>query len=328
MVTTEDRENGSRALELSVILVFGGQRERAAAALRSVLEQSAIDRMEILLFDLGPSECPPLIGSDDHRVRTTRYGPDKLLGDARAEGVRSAKAPVVALLEEHCVAQPGWAETMIRANEGPWAAVGCDFVCANPDSGSTNQTFRLTYGAYIHQEQERGPVRFVAGQNSTFKRDILLQYDNDLESLMMADLVLQWKMMEDGHQLFYEPDAKIAHRNENTVRSLCGGAFYWNWCFANIRARVFHWGFAHKALIVLLSPLIPWVRLAKKFVVASRQGQLKPLQFLRDAPSILAVDYASAAGQVAGLLNKIDIGIRKFSHFELNEPRYSRHELA
>lgn len=329
MPETEDREGKSDdAPELSVILVVGGERERAAAALRSLLDQSVIDRMEILVYDLGPEGCPLLAGSDDRRVRTTRYGPETQLGDTRAEGVRTAKAPIVALMEEHCLAQAGWADAMIRAHQGPWAAVGGEFICANPDSGSTNQTFRMTYGAYIHPEQERGPVHFVAGQNSAFKRDVLLQYDDQLELMMMADLVLQWKMMEDGHKLFFEPGAKLAHRNENTVWSLCAGVFYWNWCFANVRAQVFQWSRARKGLRIALAPLIPWVRLVKKAVSASGQGQLQPLQFLRDVPSILAVDYASAAGQVAGLVSKIDIALRKFSYFELNEPRLSRADLT
>lgn len=328
MSEIEDRQAKADTPELSVILVVGGQRKRAAAALRSLLEQSAIDRMEVLLFDLGPEESPPLAGSDDDRVRITRYTPEFLLGRARAEGVRAAKAPVVTFLEEHCLAQPGWAEAMILAHQGPWAAVGCAFICANPDSGCSNKTFRLTYGAYIQTETHRGPTALVAGQNSAFKRDVLLRYDDQLELMMEADLVLQWKMIEDGHRLFYEPAAKIAHRNENTVRSICPGAFYWNWCFANVRAEVFEWNFTDKALRIALAPLIPWVRLAKKLMLISHLEPRQFIQFLLDIPFILVVDHCSAAGQVAGLLNKIDIAKRKFSHFEMNEPRLDRGELA
>jgi hypothetical protein len=40
------------------------------------------------------------------------------------------------------------------------------------------------------------------------------------------------------------------------------------------------------------------------------------------------VSYCAAAGQVAGLLNKIEKGAQVFSHFEMNEPRLSREELA
>jgi hypothetical protein len=328
MSATKDRQEEANGPELSVVIVVGGQRQRAAAALRSLLDQRAIDRMEILLFDLESDECPPLAGSENHRVRTNRCGPKFLLGRARAEGVRTANAPVVAFLEEHCLAQPGWAEAMILAHRGPWAAVGCEFMCANPNSGSSDKTFRMTYGAYVHAEQQRGPVTFVAGQNSAFKRDVLLQYDEQLEMMMIADLVLQWKMMEDGYRFFHEPAAMIAHRNENTVLSICPGAFYWNWCFANVRAQVFEWSFGWKALRIALAPLIPWARLVKKAMLVAHLGRRQFLQFLCDIPSVLVIDYCGAAGQVAGLFNKIDIAARKFSHFEMNEPRLSRSDLV
>jgi hypothetical protein len=60
------------APELSVILVVGGQRVRAGAALRSLLEQSIIDRIEILLFDLGPENCSALSGRSSPREDDSR----------------------------------------------------------------------------------------------------------------------------------------------------------------------------------------------------------------------------------------------------------------
>jgi len=145
---------------------------------------------------------------------------------------------------------------------------------------------------------------------------------------LSADLVLQWKMAQEGNQLFYEPAATMAHRNENTLRSLCVGVFYWNWCFSNIRAQAFHWGFPRRALRIVLAPLIPWVRLARMFVWTLRLGPSQFAQLLRDIPFVLVVNHCSAAGQVAGLLNPVETGVREFSHFEMNEPRLLRAELT
>lgn len=319
---------GSAKPELSVILVVGSQRERDAAALRSLIEQSIIDRMEILLYDLGPENCSPLPGSDHPRVRMTRGGPEDLLSAARVQGVRRANSPIVSFMEEHCEMQPGWAEAILLAHRGPWAGVGCDFINGNPDSGSSNKAFRMNYGIYLPPQRGRGPTKRIAGQNSAFKRDVLLNYDSQLELLLNADLVLQWKMAEDGYQLFYEPGGKIAHRNENTLRSLCVGVFYWNWCFSNVRAQIFEWSFPRRMLRIVLAPLIPWVRLAKMLVWMPRLGRWPFVEFLRDIPFILTVNHCAAAGQVAGLLNKIDTGAREFSHFEMNEPRLLRTDLA
>jgi hypothetical protein len=119
----------------------------------------------------------------------------------------------------------------------------------------------------------------------------------------------------------------MAHRNENTLRSLCVGAFYWNWCFSRVRAEVFQWNLFRRAVRIVLSPFIPWVRLARMFMLTARLGPSEFAQFIRDIPFVLAASYCSAAGQVAGLLNPLEKGARKFSHFEMNEPRLLRAEL-
>jgi hypothetical protein len=324
----QDQKPESTAPELSVILVVGGQRKRAAAALRSLLEQSMIDRIEILLFDLGPEDCSPLPGSNHPRVKIMRRGPNDLLAAARVEGVRMANAPIISFIEEHCEMQPGSAEAIVLAHRGPWAAVGCDFINGNPDVGKSEKAFRMSYGMYVRPQHRRGPSKTIAGQNSSYKRDILLRYDRQLELMLTADLVLQWKMTQDGERLFYEPTAKIGHLNETTFLRLCVGVFYWSWCLSNVRAQIFEWSFPRRALRIVLTPLVPWVRLAKSFVGMFPRGPRPVLRFLRDTPFILAINHCSAAGQMAGLLNPLDGAARKFSHFEMNEPRLLQTELT
>jgi hypothetical protein len=80
----------SMPVELSVILVVGERRDRAAGALLSLLSQDAVERMEILFFDLAPGEPPPLPGSDHPAVRRLRLPADTLFSAAKAEGVRRA----------------------------------------------------------------------------------------------------------------------------------------------------------------------------------------------------------------------------------------------
>lgn len=327
MSESQNGQKESPAPELSVILVVGGQRERAAAALRSLLEQSIIDRLEILLFDLGPENCASLKRSDHPRVKMIRGGPEATLATARVQGIHAAQAPIVSFMEEHCEVQPGWAEAIVLAHRGPWWGVGCDFINGNPDAGKSDKAFRMNYGVYVRPHGGRGPVKRIAGQNSAFKRDVLLRYEKQLEWMMNSDLVMQWKMGQEGSQLFYEPAAKMSHRNENTLRSLCVGVFYWNWCFSHIRAEVFHWGFLRRAARIVLSPLIPWVRLARMFILTMRLGRAGFLQFICDIPYFLTVSHCSAAGQVAGLLNPLEKAAREFSHFEMNEPRLLRTEL-
>lgn len=310
-----------------MIVVVGSQRQRAALSLRSLLEQSAIGRMEILLFDLAPPDTSALLGSDHPRVKVIRGSPSDLLGDSRAKGVVMATAPVVGFIEEHCEMQPGAAEAMILAHREPCAAVGCDFINGNPDAGRSEQAFRMSYGIYVRPQRFRGPSKYIAGQNSSYKRDVLLRYESHLPLMLAADLVLQWKITQDGEQLFYEPAAKIAHRNETDFSRLCAGVFYWSWSFTGIRAEIFEWNWGLRALRIVLSPLIPWVRVAKTLVAIWPRGLWYVLEFLRDLPFTVGINYCSAAGQVVGLLRRAETGISRFSDFEMNEPRLLRAEL-
>jgi hypothetical protein len=145
--------------------------------------------------------------------------------------------------------------------------------------------------------------------------------------MLAADLVLQWKITQDGEQLFYEPAAKIAHRNETEFSRLCVGVFYWGWSFNGIRAEVFDWSWGLRALRIVLSPLIPWVRAAKTLVAIWPRGLSHVLRFLRDLPFSVGINYCSAAGQVVGLLKGPETAIPIFSDFEMNEPRLLRAEL-
>jgi len=313
---------------LSVIIAVGGQRARAGRALQSLLDQSIIDRMEILLFDLGPKECSPLPGSDHPRVKLTRWDPTGLLSTARAQGIRAAKSPVVAFMEEHCEMQAGWAEAVVSDHKEPWAGVGTDFINANPDAGKSNKAFQMNYGSYIRPVGGRGPTRLIAGQNSSFKRNVLLRYEPNLVLLLKAEMILQWKILEDGYQMFYDPSVKIAHLNENTFRRLAIGVFYWNWGYGNVRAQVYKWGPFRRWTWIVLSPLIPWLRLLRLF---RQQLTIRPVpfsQFLRDIPFIFGISLCSAAGQVVGLLKSGERAYWEFSHFEMNEPRLSREEFA
>ena len=311
-----------------MVLVVGGQRERAARALGSLLDQSVSARMEILLFDLGPEGSLPLPESDRPNVKMTRLSPADLLGAARARGVREAQAPVVAFLEEHCEMRPGWAEAMIAHHRGSWAAVVSDFTVGNPDAGASDVCFRITYGDYIRPQEQAGVVSSVATQNSAFKRDVLLSYEPDLELMLTGDLILQLQMQRDGHRFYYDPSVKIAHRSENTFRSLAVGVFLWSWGFSNIRANFFRWSLFRRAIWIALAPLIPWVRLTRRIVRSLRRRDVSLVQLLRDLPFVFGIDCSSAAGQVVGLVTGAERGIREFSHFEMNEPRRLRSEMS
>ena len=199
--------NGS--LALSVILVVADQRERARLSLGSLLRQSMIDHMEVLLFDRSKPGTVPLPESNHDRVRQVRVEPGVDAGWLRAEGVRQARAPVVAFLEEHCLAFPNWAEAIVKAFEGPWAAVGPEIYNGNSQAGINRFLGMLNYPLYL--APAIAVPNLIPHHNAAYRRDVLLGYGERLEELLFPEDWLQLQMIADGQRLLLDSNIKIIH---------------------------------------------------------------------------------------------------------------------
>jgi glycosyltransferase involved in cell wall biosynthesis len=203
---------------LSVILIIAGQRERARLSLKSLLRQSLIDQMEIIVVDCSQPGTPPIPGSDHPSVRIIRVAPRPLTGWVRAEAVRAARAPLVAFLEEHAWVFPGWAEGFVKAFEGPWAGVGVEMHVANGWAGINRYLGILNYPlllapAIIHPN-------IMVHHNAAHLRDILLAYGERLNELFFPEDWLQLQLLADGHRLITDPRVRIFHFFEtNFVQS-------------------------------------------------------------------------------------------------------------
>lgn len=314
------------APEMSVIIALGKHRPRGARALASVLDQEGSERIEVLLFDCGPGDAPPMARSDDPRVRYRRPGPGGLFAEVRAEGVRTSRAPIVTYLEEHCQAQAGWAKALLKAHREPWAAVGCGFISGNPGVGWSSPIYRLTYGCYL-PPQDRGEVTWIAGHNSSYKRSVLLEFGERLPFLLIADSVMHEQIRAAGGRLFLEADAVIAHDNENELHLVAREFFWWNWCFGRIRATTADWGLARRLLHVALMPIQPWVRFARTLKSAAAAGPGRLMMCLRESWIIAYLHGCAAAGQACGMLFPMEHAERTFSYLEMNGQRARREEL-
>ena len=198
---------------LSVVLVVDSQRERGGWALASVLAQKLSGRLEVLLFDVGHAEHPPLAGSDhpDVRVIAARRGAG--YGETMAAAVSAARAPVIAFVEEHVVVLDGWAEALRRAHEHPWAAV-----CAEVHPGTlddpVSRRIELVSRNVWSAPARRGDAQVLRWQNVSYKRDVLLRYEPHLRYFLQSEGALFRRLRADGYRLAVEPDARIVHAHE------------------------------------------------------------------------------------------------------------------
>lgn len=305
---------------LTAVIVAGIQRDRAADALASLVAQEGVEDVEIILVDRAEG-YPDLPGSGHPSVRLVRVAKDTSFAAARTMAVRLARAPYVSFLEEHCRARAGWFRAIRAAHEsGPWAAVGGEVHHGNPGIGISRLIGIMNYYQWLAPATS-GERTLLPGHNSSFRRDVLLSYGDELETLMRADVAFFQKLVADGHRLWLEAGAKFEHINETRLASIAKGYFYWHRGYGVERAAVHRWSLAKRAFYVVATPLIPFYFVGKLMLRLRRIRPDLVGEALRGTPQILFAQLASATGQAIGLLFGPGDGERRFSDYELNEHR-------
>ncbi len=210
--------------DLTAVIVVGTRRKRAQRSLDSLGSQTAASRMEVLIMDLSDEDTPPLVAPPAVQVDFVRRPGWENWCWARAEAVRRAQSPVVAFIEDHCYASPRWAEHLLDAYQGPWAAVGYGFANANPETFIARTSFVDAYGRWSHLRPP-GPTRFLPGQNVSYRRESLLSFGERLGRLLTPDFVIHEAMIARDMPLFSETRAVAAHENFEFVGGQLGAHF-------------------------------------------------------------------------------------------------------
>jgi Glycosyl transferase family 2 len=303
-----------------VVLQVGPQRTRAANALRSLIEQEAIDRMEVLLLDYAADEFPPIVGSDHPNVRLLRRDSLEPFGRSRSEAVGMATGRVVAFVEDHCQAHPGWADAVLDAHDRGYHGVGPEVHNGNPGVGISDAVHLINYFRWL-PPAVAGETSLIVGHNSSYLRETILAYGEELATLLRCDTVLQWRLAQDGYHLCVSPDVRISHFNETDLPSLFKGSFLWNRMFAPTRAHVFHWSAPKRLAWLILSPLIPFVRSIKLLIeILQRRRNLFWLT-VAALPITFAAHSAAAAGQWIGLAAGLGDTEIAFLNYEITRNR-------
>lgn len=304
---------------LSVVLLVGRQRERAAGALASLLDQDGIERCELLIFDADPASPAPLPGSDHASVRYLARPDRPLGGTLRTCAVHEARAPVVAFLEEHALALPGWVAGIEAVFRDPTVAAASGEVSnLNSGVGISDVVHLMSFGRWVPPVERVGEADVIVAHNAAYRRDALLALGPELEALLESEVVLQRALRRRGGRLVIDPRIGIGHLNESTTLEISHGYYLWNVAFGRTWASVEHWSRMRRALQVAG---IPWwvFRRVTQMISLAPAGQRGTL--LRRLPSVLVAQTAGATGIAAGCIGADPGATRRFTDYELDLDR-------
>jgi hypothetical protein len=308
--------------QLSVIVVVGTQRERAGRAVQSILSQEGLEEAEVILVDTCPA-LAPIPGSDHAAVRIVPITGPSTFGNARAAGVHAAHGRNIAFLEEHSLAFPGWLKSILAAFAGRWVGVGAEIHNANAGVGISDAVWLMNYVPAFRPPARYGPSRNIPGHNSAYRREVLLGLGDDLPPLLQSEVVLQWKLGQQGHEIGLDPAIKLAHSGETSLPAIVHGYYVMHRHFGAHRARAAGWSLGRRLLRVLSTPLVPFVRFTRYVFAALRERSSDLRIILRFPLTILIAQSAAAVGMTMGYVFGPGDSETQFLAVETNAPRGS-----
>ena len=300
---------------MSVVITTPDSYETIRKTMSHLRRQTAREALEVVV--VAPSRAQLRVDesemSDFGSYTLVEAGPIESIGASNALGIRRATAPIVALAEDHCFPDPDWAEQLIAAHRGPWAAVGPAFRNANPETALSWADLFLGYGPWLSPTPAR-EVDYLPGHNSSYKRDVLLAYGDRLESMMESETVLHWDLRAKGHRLYLEPAAQVSHMNFSLWLSWIPAQFFNGRLFAANRAR--EMSSARRLAYVAGSPLIPLVRLLR--IASAVRSRPLVLRFVQSLPALIICLAVDGAAQFTGYLLGAGDTVNQTGRFEFN----------
>ena len=306
--------------DLAAVLVIGDSREHAQHALDSLYAQTIVSSIEIIVVDLKTHDAPRLSVSS---LAPTRYViPEREMtwAEGRALAAKLAVAPVLAFIEGHCVAEPEWAEALVRAHRQPFAAVGYAFTNPHPETYLSRATLTSKYGSWLHPTTSR-VARVLPAGNVAYKRDELLKLGDELENLLTPDFGVHERFNQQGLKMYVESRAIVAHNSLVRMSQLLASSFVFCRILASKRMESQQWSRARRVGYGLATPIVsPCIAIWRLFS-SPRETAGERKMFLAYLPVVIAKGVACALGESVGYLFGAGSSEIEFVKWELHVPR-------
>ncbi len=205
--------------------------DRCLAALG---QERAGTRLEALV----PERC----GAAVREAATERYPwariipvpPSTTIPQMRAIAFREARAPTVAVIEDHVIVPGGWARAMLAARTSEVQVVGGGLVNAASD-GVVDWAAWLCEYNHLAGPVQSGPVDAIHGNHTAYDRELLVEFKDVVESGRWED-ALHSALREKGIILWSRPDIVAGHEKHYTVGEYVTQRFYYSRAYAAMRA--------------------------------------------------------------------------------------------
>lgn len=289
---------------MSAIITTGDAKFLRSQAFEALKSQTIATRMEVVILQYvqdGRTDdpCPPEAGPAVREIAMER---GDSFASARCKGIQHARGVVVAILEDHCIPEPDWAQQLLEAHGESKRVVGYAFTNGSPDTYCYRSFFLAEYGMWMHPAS-KGPVDNLPGNNVSYKREDLMTLQ-DAQSLPLAQILSSPECLREwGFDLILEPKVQVAHQSYRNLTDVFRAHYQYCRLLGGTRVEQGTWGAcrrgAYALAVPLLVPALQVLRIFRRLRGASQRARFDSLSTI---PLIYCFYQVAAFGESCGYL--------------------------
>jgi hypothetical protein len=190
---------------VSVVLATSEMGPTLAKCLTSLLEQDPADNLEIIVAAAAGEDAPRLPVASSV-VRLLNFPQRTPKPELLKEALLRAGGEIVAVTEPNCCFPPHWLETLRRAHQSEFVAIGGAVAYGGDETLASWACFLADYGPFLPPVSRRiSTSTLLAGNHISYKRNTLGETFNCWQGGYVKTLLLRALERRGGHFLF-EPE--------------------------------------------------------------------------------------------------------------------------
>jgi glycosyltransferase involved in cell wall biosynthesis len=252
--------------------------------------------VEVVVADWTDEETRQRVRSEWPSVQLLSFEEPTAVPELRAAGIAAARAPYVAVIEDHCVIPAGWSERILAAHRQGHAVVG------GAIHNGADRRLR-DWAAYFCEYAEHmapvagGPTTSLVGMNVSYDRAALAA----MEPLLREGRWETWlhpHLLSSGFELYSDPELVIWHVKDFGFREFASQRYHYARSHAGMRNADLG---NRRMLYALGSPLLPPLlyRRIARHVLRKRRNRVR---FVLASPLLLAYLTVWAYGEAVGYM--------------------------
>jgi hypothetical protein len=223
--------------------------------------------------------------------------PETAIPALRALAIGATTADVIAVLEDHCIANNEWAEQMINAHRGAYHVIGGSVENAACDRLIDWAAFFCEYSQAMKPIRS-GEVESLPGNNVSYKRRTIKQFQ-DLIEIGVWDTVLHDKMRQANIPLYSIPSITVYHKMSNKLSWFLVQKFHFARSFAGNR---FDSAMLSQRLVYGIGAIALPLILMKRIVLQTWKKGVHRRELLLSLPYLLLLFLSWSVGESVGYL--------------------------